>query len=195
MKRTNKFQRDNLCRKARSYITTTLKDELDARLQGMDITGYSIEAVTERQTKDGQVHINSNTDPTVLLVHYPSVLEDAEGYIPPRIKVEIGCLALDEPTEPRPIDTLISKYYPDEDNKLSCTIRTVVPTRTFLEKMFLLNEKLQKAKPRYRRMSRHLYDLERMVNTTYGLEALADKALYNTIVEHRKPYYDLKYVG
>ena len=97
MERTNKFQRDNLCRKARAYITTTLKDELDARLREMGISGYSIEAVTERMTKDGPVHINSNTDPTVLLVHYPSVLEDAEGYIPSRVKVEIGCLAMDEP--------------------------------------------------------------------------------------------------
>ena len=54
-----------------------LKDELDARLKEMGVTGYKIEPVTERQTKDGAVHINSNTDPTVLLVHYPSVLGDA----------------------------------------------------------------------------------------------------------------------
>lgn len=194
MERTNKFQRDNLCRKARAYITTTIKDELDFRLKEMGVSGYSIESVTERMTKDGPVHINSNTDPTVLLVHYPSVLGDAADYIPSRVKVEIGCLAMDEPTEPRPIDTLIAKYYPDEDNELSCTIRTVVPTRTFLEKVFLLNEEFQKAKPRYRRMSRHLYDLERMMDTPYGREAIADKDLYNAIVEHRKTYYDLKYV-
>ena len=194
MGRTNKKQRDNLCRKARAYIITTLKDELDARLKGMGITGYSIEPVTERQTKEGPVHINSNTDPTVLLVHYPSVLEDAADYIPSRVKVEIGCLALDEPTEPRSIDTLIAKYYPDEDNEMACTIRTVVPTRTFLEKVFLLNEEFQKGRPRYRRMSRHLYDLERLMDTPYGKEALADRELYDNIVEHRQLYYDLKYV-
>ena len=43
-------------------------------------------------------------------------------------------------------------------------------------------------------MSRHLYDLERLMDTPYGREALADKDLYNAIVEHRKTYYDLKYV-
>ena len=186
MDRTNKKQRDNLCRMARAYIITTLKDELDARLKEMGITGYSIEPVTERQTKDGSVHINSNTDPTVLLIHYPSVLEDAVDYIPARVKVEIGCLALDEPTEPRPIDTLIAKYYPEEDNEMACTICTVVPTRTFLEKVFLLNEEFQKGKPRYQRMSRHLYDLERLMDTPFGKEALADKELYDTIVEHRR---------
>ena len=195
IKRTNKKQRDNLCRKARSYITTTLKDELDTRLREMGVSGYSIVAVTERQTKDGPVHINSNTDPTVLLVNYPSVLENSADYIPSRVKVEIGCLAMDEPTEHRLIDTLIAKYFPEEDNEMACTIRTVVPTRTFLEKVFLLNEEFQKAKPRYRRMSRHLYDLERLMDTQYGREALTDQNLYYSIVEHRKVYYDLKYVN
>ncbi len=194
MERTNKFQRDNLCRKARAYIITILKDELDANLKKMGVNGYSIEAVTEHMTKDGPVHINSNTDPTVLLVHYNSVLEEVEGYIPPRVKVEIGCLAMNEPTEPRPIDTLISKFFPEEDNELSCTIRTVIPTRTFLEKVFLLTEEFQKAKPRYRRMSRHLYDLDCLMDTPYGRDALADNKLYNAIVEHRKTYYNLKYV-
>lgn len=193
--RTNKKQRDNLCRKARAYITTTLKDELDAKLHEMGISGYSVEAVTERQTKNGPVHINSNTDPTVLMVNYTSVLDEGADYIPSRVKVEIGCLAMDEPTEPRPIDSLIAKYYPEEDNELACTIRTVVPSRTFLEKAFLLSEEFQKAKPRYRRMSRHLYDLERLMDTPFGRNALADKELYDAIVEHRKNYYDLKYVN
>lgn len=43
-------------------------------------------------------------------------------------------------------------------------------------------------------MSRHLYDLERLMDTKFGIEAIADAALYNSIVEHRKSYYDLKYI-
>ena len=43
-------------------------------------------------------------------------------------------------------------------------------------------------------MSRHLYDLERLMDTKFGVEAIADTALYNSIVEHRKAYYDLKYI-
>lgn len=35
-------------------------------------------------------------------------------------------------------------------------------------------------------MSRHLYDLERLMDTPYGKEALVDKELYDTIVEHRR---------
>lgn len=43
-------------------------------------------------------------------------------------------------------------------------------------------------------MSRHLYDLERIMDTEYGKEALADHQLYDSIVEHRRTFYALKYV-
>ena len=44
-------------------------------------------------------------------------------------------------------------------------------------------------------MSRHLYDLEKLMDTEYGKEALLNRNLYNAIVEHRKVYYALKYVN
>jgi hypothetical protein len=37
-------------------------------------------------------------------------------------------------------------------------------------------------------MSRHLYDLEKLMDTTHGVEALKDTALYNIIVDHRKNF-------
>ena len=63
---------------------------------------------------------------------------------------------------------------------------------TFLEKAFLLNGEFQKEKPRSRRMSRHLYDLEKLMDTkNYGKAALEDTALYQAIVEHRRKFYQL----
>ena len=65
----------------------------------------------------------------------------------------------------------------------------------FLEKIFLLAEEFQKEKPRSLRMSRHLYDLEKLMDTQYGHKALSDNSLYNAIVEHRRTYYALNYVN
>ena len=64
--------------------------------------------------------------------------------------------------------------------------------RTFLEKAFLLNEEYQRPNPRTIRMSRHLYDLERMMDTPFASQALADTVLYRTIVEHRRRFYCIK---
>lgn len=196
IEKTNKSQRDKLKKLARRYIQETLSAQLDAQLKDMGITGYTIENVTQVQDKNGEWKpIDSDKDPTVILLHYPSIVEDTISYIPPRVKIEISCLSMDEPTEERDIHSLIFETFEEEDPEANCKIRTVVPTRTFLEKLFLLAEEFQKDKPRSVRMSRHLYDLEKLMDTEYGREALADRTLYDAIVEHRRAYYALKYVN
>ena len=194
--KTTKNQRDKLKKSARRYIQETLAAQLDEQLKSMGVTGYTIENVNQVQDKNGEWKpIDSDKDPTVILLQYPSIVEEAISYIPPRVKIEISCLSMDEPTENRQIISMIGETFEEEDTDANCSIRTVVPTRTFLEKLFLLAEEFQKANPRSFRMSRHLYDLEKLMDTEYGREALADGALYKAIVEHRKAYYALKYVN
>jgi hypothetical protein len=67
------------------------------------------------------------------------------------------------------------------------SIQTVNPERTFLEKVFLLHEEFQKPvhKIRVDRLSRHLYDIEKLMDTEFGKTALDDLSLYHAIVEHR----------
>ena len=44
-------------------------------------------------------------------------------------------------------------------------------------------------------MSRHIYDLEKMMDTDFAIDALNDKELYNTIVAHRSTLTKMKEVG
>ena len=196
IEKTTKSQRDKLRKTARKYIHETLSTQLDTRLKDMGITGFSIENVTQVQDNNGECHqIDSDKDPTVILLHYPSIIEDTASYIPPRVKIEISCLSMDEPTQECEIHSMIGDSFEGEDSDANSKIRTVVPTSTFLEKLFLLAEEFQKDNPRSLRMSRHLYDLEKLMDTQYGSEALANRSLYDAIVEHRRTYYALKYVN
>lgn len=196
IKNTSKSQREKLRKMARAYIHNTLSSQFDARLKEMGVSGYRIENVSQIQDKNGEWSpIDSDKDPTVILLHYPSIIEDTINYIPPRVKIEISCLSMDEPTETRHISSFIGDSFESEDTDAESLVRTVVPTRTFLEKLFLLAEEFQKEKPRSVRMSRHLYDLEKLMDTKYGEEALSNRKLYDAIVEHRKTYYALKYIN
>lgn len=196
VEKTNKSQREKLRKMARAYIHETLSTQLDAKLKEMGVSGYSIENVTKVQDKNGEWRsIDSDKDPTVILLHYSSIVEDTIAYLPPRIKIEISALSMDEPTELRDIHSLIEESFEGEDTDANCKVRTVVPTRTFLEKLFLLAEEFQKEKPRSVRMSRHLYDLEKLMDTQYGREALSVSSLYDAIVEHRRTYYAWKHVN
>ena len=103
---------------------------------------------------------------------------------------------MSEPFEMRRISSLVEQVFDgkDVDSDLVQTIRTVKPSRTFLEKAFLLCEEYQKEKPRTHRMTRHFYDLEKLMQTPYCEMALQDVTLYHEIVDHRRKFYHVGYV-
>jgi predicted nucleotidyltransferase component of viral defense system len=191
----NKSQRERLRKQSREVVHTLLADELREQLKALGISSFEIVPVTT-QTRDGViVPIDSDKDPAVLHIKYNTTIEGFQpDYILPIVKVEVSCLSLKEPFEPRPIVSLLHETFDDLDEETRCIINTVSPERTFLEKAFLLNEEFQKSKPRTRRMSRHYYDLEKLMDTDFGIKALANQELYNHIIEHRQQFYNLHYV-
>lgn len=146
----------------------------------------------EQGVKDFSIHIgafeDSDTDPIAIEIRYDSLVERIE-YLEPRILVEISSRSLRDPFENRDIVSFIGEKYQGQsfaDKPIE--VPTVLPTRTFLEKLFLLHEEFQKPKTRpifSKRMTRHLYDISKLMDTEFGEAALKDKKLYSEIVEHR----------
>ncbi len=191
----NNSQLMRLRKASRDYIHGVLSPELETKLKEYGVQGFTVENVTEAITETGTKPVDHDSDPTVINVFYSSLFPEYSSDINPCVKIEISCLSMDEPFEKRMIDSLINQKFDDTDTDSRAVIRTVKPSRTFLEKCFLLNEEFQKQNPRSRRMSRHLYDIEKIMDTDYGREALADASLYKSIVEHRRRFYHLGYVN
>lgn len=131
---------------------------------------------------------STDVDPLVIEVNYPDLADKIE-YLPPVIIIEIGCRSLIEPYTERQLCSLVGEVYEGRgfaDSKI--IIPAVNPERSFLEKIFLLHEEFQQIeeKQRVNRLSRHLFDLEKIMDTKYAKTALSDMSLYNHIVEHRK---------
>ena len=186
----NNAQLKNLRKKSRKFIVDILAEDLDAQMKALGLSGYEVKPEI---VNEAGAPISSDADPTVIYVNYPSVSNDSSPYVPSRVKIEISCLSMDEPFEMRTISSIISAYFPEDDNETECLIPVVLPLRTFLEKAFLLNEEFQKPKPRSLRMTRHLYDLEKLMDTDFGKTALSDMELYSKIVEHRRKFYHVGY--
>ena len=177
-------------RTSRHYIVRQLPDELTDIIARMGVVGFSIEPELTRERNGEPIELRADTHPSVIYLNYQSIFPHLSPYILPKVKIEFGCLSMDEPIEEKMIRSYYSAYDADCDD-MSVPFKTVVPTRTFLEKMFLLHEEFQKERPRSLRMSRHLYDLERLMDTDYGKDALASKKLYKTIVKHRETFNHL----
>lgn len=123
-------------------------------------------------------------------MRYTSLTEES-NYLRPRVLIEVGARSLMEPIENKAIISMVSHEFrelPFAETEI--TIPVVSPKRTFLEKIFLLHEEFQKDTKfiRVERMSRHLYDLEKLMDTEHGIEALKDAELYQTIIQHRENF-------
>lgn len=169
------------------FISESFKDGLHRTLQELglrpDLFSLDVQATTD-----------TDKDPQILELKYESVLE-TDRYIKPVVLIEMGARSLREPSSQRHVHSILGTELPEQPfSGSSFSIETVDPSRTFLEKIFLLHEEFSKPTDliRYERMSRHLYDLDKLMDTEHGLGAMANTDLYRTIVDHRKRFTRIK---
>lgn len=137
---------------------------------------------------------DSDKDPQVIEIQYNSVIDTSE-YLPQRVLIEVSSRSLMEPIEERQINSILSENFPQQNfATFPFAIPTVLPQRTFLEKVFLLHEEFSQETEKIRidRLSRHLYDLEKLMDTEHGIEALKNIDLYNNIIAHREKFNSLR---
>ena len=133
-------------------------------------------------------------DPEKVFVEYKSVF-NASPYIKSTVILEIGGRSMKEPLQKVEIQSFIDKYFSRAAFcEKSFEINVVAPERTFLEKICLLHEEFFKPSEsiRVERMSRHLYDLARMIDTPIAENALQNKDLFQSIVTHRRMFIAMK---
>jgi len=178
---------DRLRRAACSFVREKLQFDVATELesQGVNIDLFSV-----------KVNITpvSTTDPEIIEIHYKSLFPES-SYIKPIVKLEISGRSMNEPLQIVALQSFIDESYSDKSFvEKPFEVSAVVPERTFLEKICLLHEEF--AKPpnfiRSERMSRHLYDLERMLQAGIADKAFAYNNLWTDIVEHRRVFIGLK---
>lgn len=184
----SKSQIKKLRKASGGFIINEFREELINQLNqvGIDSSLYEIKYNN---------HIDDTSDPNTLEIHYQSVVPVSHDYIKQQVLLEMGARSLIEPMEKKPVISFIDAQYPNlEFSEPAFDVQVVVPTRTFIEKALLLHEEFSKPVDKIRtdRLTRHFYDLDKIMNTMYGEKAIADDDLFQTIVEHRKKISSLR---
>lgn len=178
---------DKLRRASCSFVREKLQYDLKEQLieDGIRENDFSV-----------TVHVTSvtTTDPEIIEVAYQPTF-DENPYIRPKVIIEVSGRSMGEPVTPVRIRSFIDEVFiqaPFTEQEFE--VRAVVPQRTFLEKVFLLHEEFAKTQElvRSERMSRHLYDIGQIMDTPIAEEALTDKELYYSVIEHRRIFIGLK---
>ena len=125
-----------------------------------------------------------------LLVHYPSLYpERGDDYVLPRVKLEGGARSALTPSRPCSVAPYIADDLPAHELQVD-GIDTILPERTFLDKLLVLHglhcgyreaDRLPRA---HSRVSRHYYDFAVIAGTATGQAALADRALLDDVRGH-----------
>lgn len=138
-----------------------------------------------------------DTDPQILYVNYAS-LYPVNPYIADQVKLEVSVRSVRTPYESRPIISMLDRHNPNPNySEQPFFVDVVHPRKTMMEKVFLLHEEFNKpdpAKIRSQRMSRHLYDLSKLMQTNIIQEMLGDTELYNHLIQHRQWYSKISWV-
>jgi predicted nucleotidyltransferase component of viral defense system len=184
--KSNTRLRNDLRRSTCKFVRETLQFDVKNHLK---INGISADLFSTN------VNITpvTTTDPEIIEIVYQSLFDDND-YIKPVVKIEVSGRSMSEPLQTVKLQSIVDEVFADMSFvSPAFEVNAVVPQRTFIEKICLLHEEF--AKPhefmRTERMSRHLYDLERIMNTEIAEKALEDNNLYNSIVEHRRIFIGL----
>ena len=148
-------------------ITTDLEKEL----------GYAVNCYIEKN------------DPQTVVFAYNRSFEDMS--ILPVIRLEIGALAAWTPAKEKAITPYAAEQYPHLFEQPSTDILTVLPERTFWEKVTILHSEANRPvnKTLLQRYSRHYYDVYCMYNSRVKNRAFSNLNLLEKVVGFKDKFY------
>lgn len=171
-----------------AYINGPLRDELTVILADRLKTA-GIEAAKARIEPD-----DTDPDGQTLLIWYPAATPRSD-YVRAAIKIESGAKSALDPNS----EVQIKPYVDDDLPALDLTVpgvRTVDPERTFWDKVVILHglrrwfDKRGELKGGGQRVSRHYYDLHRLVATAVGAAAIKERTLSEDCVAHARMFFN-----
>lgn len=181
----SKSQVEKLRKKSCSFVSTEFAKAISTKIEELGLTDVTLNVPDITA---------SNTDPLSLELNYKP-LTDEIAYLQPRVLIEVGARSLMEPSTEQKIKSVVGEYFSGREfADTPILVNTDLPKRTFLEKAFLLHEEFQKPieNNKVHRLSRHLYDLEKLSNTEHCVEAMKDTELYQSIIAHRQIFNLIK---
>ena len=137
---------------------------------------------------------DEDQDQQSLLVHYPSAVEKSE-YVTPSVKIESGAKSAVDPNEGKTIVPYIAPDMPGGEKNLAVVgVTTIDAERTFLDKILILHgmnfyfEAMGVLRGNGR-MSRHYYDVHKLMGAPVGEKGCADNELIEDCMRHAKMFF------
>lgn len=186
-----RLQLNSIKQACQTYIQGPLKDRLNQQIKAT----FSEAGIRLEQSL---ISLDPNdSDGQTLLVHYPSVSNNNDDYIKPTVKIEAGAKSALDPH--RQVD--IQPYVHDEISTVNLVVPNVVTInaeRTFWDKVVILHglrrwyDNRKQLRQQGHRVSRHYYDINRLIQSDTGQRAKIDHMLALDCARHAQMFFNNK---
>jgi hypothetical protein len=174
---------DDIRKACQAFIGGTLKTQLEGLAAGLPVVGGSLRVTLDEDDTDGQT----------LLLQYPTV-SNQDQYVRPAVKVEAGAKSALDPYTPLVVRPYVADDLAGFDLAVP-NVTTVDSVRTFWDKVLILHSLRRSFEDRGalrgggQRVSRHYYDVDRMLRTDTGQRAAGDLAMAEDCVRHERMFF------
>ncbi len=185
-----KKQLKNLRKRSSLYVKEMLAQALQEELDKYGLA----QTLTLEVEPDGEGE-TTYPEPRRIFIKYQSLLEEKNNYLKNEVVLEVGARSLMEPTIACRITSMIESSFPTISTSLvNPEIITAAPAKTFVEKACLLHElfSIERDTIVANHRSRHLYDLERMMDLDFAKKAIEDSALWQSVQHHRSIFTSMQ---
>jgi hypothetical protein len=175
---------DGIRTACQAFVAGRLRTRLEALVAALPGNASSLRIAPDAQDPDGQS----------LLLWYPAITGDHDGYVTPAVKIEAGAKSALDPHAPARVTPYIDDDLVGFDLAVPGVI-TVDPLRTFWDKVVILHGLRRWFERRGelrggQRISRHYYDIDRLLNDELGRRATADLAMARDCTSHARMFFN-----
>jgi hypothetical protein len=187
--------------KKRNARLEAIKDACQKYIQGPMLERLSV--LMQQTLKNASMNPNrarveadlDDPDGQSLLVWYPTATTEGNAYIRRAIKIESGAKSALDPHAPVVVKPYIADDLPNLDLAVS-NVTTVDPSRTFWDKVVILHglrrwwDRRGELKGGGQRVSRHYYDVYRLLASEIGRKATEDAEMAEDCVRHARMFFN-----
>jgi hypothetical protein len=171
------------------YIQGPMLERLNVLMQ---------QALKNVKMNSGRARVEADPDDTdgqSLLLWYPTATAEGNAYIRRAIKIESGAKSALDPHARVVVKPYIADDLPNLDLAVG-NVTTVDPSRTFWDKVIILHglrrwwDRRGELKGGGQRVSRHYYDVYRLLASETGRKATGDAAMAEDCVRHARKFFN-----
>ena len=187
--------------KKRNARLEAIKDACQKYIQGPMLERLSVlmqQTLKNANMNPHRARVESDPDDPdgqSLLLWYPTATADGNAYIRRAIKIESGAKSALDPHAPVIVKPYIADDLPNLDLAIG-NVTTVDPSRTFWDKVIILHglrrwwDRRGELKGGGQRVSRHYYDVYRLLASEIGQNATEDLGMADDCVRHARMFFN-----